>query len=104
MGEGVKEHHLKTWPAPFAATVEGRKPFEVRKDDRGFVVGDVLVLREWEACGCDACGHDFAKPSGGYTGRVVRRLVTHIERGPSWGLPAGMVVMGLGTEQPKRSG
>ena len=42
-------HELKCWPSYFDAILEGRKTFEVRKDDRPvlFRAGDVLVLREW---------------------------------------------------------
>ena len=36
-GEGVKTHYLKTWPEPFAAILDGRKMFEVRVNDRGFI-------------------------------------------------------------------
>jgi hypothetical protein len=75
---------LKTWPAFFSATEAGIKPFEMRRDDRQFRVGDVLELCEFDPDG------------GAYTGRVVRRRVTYVMRGkPAFGLKAGYVVMGL---------
>lgn len=82
-----REHDLKTWPEPFAAVVQGFKGFEVRKDDRGFAVGDMLKLREWDPS---------PAPWGprGHTGKWIRCTVTYIARG--WGLPSDMVVMSLG--------
>ncbi len=76
-------HHLKCWPDPFAAMLAGVKTHEMRIDDRGFNVGDELVLEEWRPT-----------PSAGfYTGRTLRRLVTYITRGPEFGVPKGYAVM-----------
>jgi len=41
-------HELKTLPKFFKEVVEGRKPFEVRKDDRDYQVGDLLKLNEFD--------------------------------------------------------
>lgn len=43
-----KTHRLKTWPAEFAAVKDGFKTCEVRFDDRGYKVGDRLLLQEFE--------------------------------------------------------
>jgi hypothetical protein len=59
-------HELKTWPDYYLHIVDGTKTFEYRRDDRGFKVGDVLHLREWEPT--------FEK----YTGRELYRRVTYI--------------------------
>ena len=54
------KHELKILPEYFEAVVRGIKTFEVRKDDRPYKPGDVLVLREYDAqkytgrtCGAD---------------------------------------------------
>jgi hypothetical protein len=39
-------HELKCWPEMFDAVAEGRKTFDVRKNDRGYQTGDRLVLRK----------------------------------------------------------
>lgn len=43
----MAHHHLKTWPEPFDAVWKGLKPFEIRKNDRAYQVGDTLMLQEW---------------------------------------------------------
>ncbi len=62
----MKIHELKTWPAYFDSVAEGRKTFEIRKDDRGFNPGDVLELRE------------FIPDQNRFTGRSTWRVVTYI--------------------------
>ncbi len=77
------EHDLKCWPPYFEEVRSGVKPFEVRKADRPYAVGDVLLLREWRPDWKD------------YTGRVIRRRVSYILPGGSFGIEDGYVVMGL---------
>ena len=43
----AKTHDLKTWPAPFREVKEGRKTFELRKNDRDYKVGHILRLQEY---------------------------------------------------------
>ena len=59
-------HDLKIWPEFFQAVLEDRKRFEYRNDDRGFKVGDVLLLREWTPY------------TENYTGRKEEVKVTYI--------------------------
>jgi len=86
-------HELKCWPEPFAALLDGRKRFEVRVDDRGFAVGDVLVLHEWDPY---LDRHDYSSCKGEYTQRdPVRMLVTYILHGGRFGLPEDVCVMSV---------
>lgn len=90
----MREHVLKTWPEPFAAVLDGRKRYEIRVDDRGFAVGDVLVLREWEPV-VMAGGLNLGPR---FTRREVRCVVTYLSPGGSWGLPARLCVMSIEKE------
>jgi hypothetical protein len=83
--EGRRWHDLKIWPAYFEPVQSGRKPFEVRKNDRGFATGDVLNLREWDPATND------------YTGRRIVRVVGYMLTGPQFGIEAGHSVMALET-------
>ena len=58
-------HELKIYPKYFQETIEGNKPFEIRKNDRHFQVGDVLLLKEW----------DNIKYTGREIGAVVRYVL-----------------------------
>lgn len=107
-------HKLKIHPPFFASVKRGDKPFEIRKNDRNFKVGDVLELEEWIPCEvCSATGLVRATgPNGGgnaeitcqrcsgrcgrYTGSLnITRKVTFI-LDSEFGLKDGYVAMGLG--------
>lgn len=82
------EHELKVWPEFFDALADGRKQFEMRKDDRGFKPGDTLRLREYSP------GPDE------YTGREVTKKITYMLWGDdpasyAFGVRGGFVVMSL---------
>lgn len=87
MGEsletGRRVIRLKTWPGPFAATRAGLKPWELRKNDRGYRVGDLLVQEEWDPA------------TEAYTGKTTGGIVTFILEGGQFGLPADHVIMTL---------
>jgi len=97
--EQVKTHDLKCWPEPFQALADGRKNYEIRKEDRGFIVGDRLRLREWdpaEAPNLD--GGDVMFVPRGYTGRELTVTVTFKTPGGSFGLPRDLCVLGIVNE------
>jgi len=88
----MKCHELKTDHEVFQATLEGRKPWEIRFDDRGFQIGDTLWLRETESTGEDM--RVLGRPLV-YTGRFIHVRITYILQGPIYGLPDGWVVMSV---------
>lgn len=76
-------HVLKTWPEYFEQVITGQKNFEVRKNDRVFSQGDILVLEEWN------------NVTGNYTGRKIARLVSYVLQGGQFGIEEGFVVMAI---------
>ncbi len=76
-------HYLKTWPEYFAAVLSGEKPFELRKNDREFAKGDILVLQE------------YCPQTDLLTGRQVTQVVTYLLPGGEFGIDPEYVVMGI---------
>ena len=77
-------HELKTWPEFFEAVRDGTKTFEVRKNDRNFQVGDVLMLVEYDP------------HKGEYTGQKETRRVTYILGDGFEAVADGFCVLALG--------
>jgi hypothetical protein len=102
----MRTHDLKCWPAPFAAVLSGEKKHEIRVDDRGFAVGDVLHLREWDPTPIKvpitAWSTVMTDGWAGYTARSLRVRVTHLTPGGAWGLPANLCVMSIESIEPMR--
>jgi len=76
-------HELKTWPGYFEEVFMGHKTFELRKDDRGFKVGDQVILKEWD-------NHLEV-----YTGKQIARGISYILKGGVFGLEEGYVILSL---------
>lgn len=75
-------HALKTIPPFFKDIVEGKKTFEIRKNDRLFKVGDRLLLQE------------YIPDPGKYTGQEWDGEITYILDNPDY-CKKGYVVMGI---------
>lgn len=41
-------HELKILPEYFEQVIAGNKPFEIRRNDRDYRVGNKLLLKEWD--------------------------------------------------------
>lgn len=76
-------HKLKTWSEYFERIVSREKKFELRKNDRDFQVGDILVLQEWY------------KNLEKYSGNEIEVRVTYILRGPTFGIEKDYCVMSI---------
>lgn len=75
-------HELKILPMWFNAVVNENKNFEIRKNDRDYKVGDMLILKEWN--------------NGEYTGREVWRQIQYIYYGNGeYGLDKEYCILGV---------
>ena len=81
-----KTHFLKTWPQYFRAVRDGRKPFELRRDDRDFQSGDTVHLEEWDP------------DANRQTGEFLTRHIGYLARGGV--IPAGYCVFALEPTTP----
>jgi len=84
----MSTHVLKCWTSSFTDIVSGRKPFEVRVNDRDYNVGDVLEL--WE----------YDPHKSRFSGRLTAVTVTAITDG-TWGLPRGLCVLGFNPDEAR---
>lgn len=82
------EHEFKCWPEYYDAVERGEKPFEIRKWDRPYRVGDTLLFRRYDPKLQD------------YTGEQMQRKITYLldmTYLPGEAVPhfTGYVVLGL---------
>lgn len=85
-------HELKTDPEVFKAIFSENKPYTIRFDDRGYSVLDELVLKETKYTGEEMKN---GKPLIIFTGIEIIAWVTHVLRGPIYGLKRGWVILSL---------
>lgn len=97
----MKVHELKVWPQYFRAVLDGSKTFEFRKDDRGFEVGDTLILKEFEPGRNDYTVVPPIIEQSRYTGRSIKKKITYIFKGgiPGCRLRQGLVILALGESE-----
>ena len=75
-------HELKIKPEYYRDVVSGDKTFEIRKNDRNYQVGDLLVLSEFR--------------NGDLTGSCVRCIVSYLIKGSEeLGLDKDWCVLGI---------
>jgi hypothetical protein len=86
-----REHKLKCWTTYFDAVESGEKNFEIRRDDRGFQKGDVLVLQKWNP----EIGYQHGYVYRGDGLIELRRRISYILTGGQFGIEPGYVVMAL---------
>lgn len=65
-GDRGTDHVLRSWPHLFQPMMKGVKTHDLRKDDRGYKVGDIILYREYDIA------------VGAYTGREQQFEVTYI--------------------------
>jgi hypothetical protein len=83
-------HHLKTWPVFFQPIRDGSKTFEIRKNDRDFQIGDILILEEFDPLMPKLREEGQNGALGEYTGRRYTAKITYITE---FGQPSGQIVM-----------
>ena len=77
-------HYLKIKPEYDKDVQCGLKTFELRKNDRDFQVGDILMLIKLDG-------------KGNETDQVIRKKVTYILKDcPQYGLKEGYAILGIG--------
>lgn len=107
MSTPITIHELKVWTEFFDPLDRNDKTFEARKNDRGYKVGDILRLREFEPPGLEPkvitgnYQQDVMPPevrAERYTGRECWRKITYILHGgvnAPFGVVDEHVILGL---------
>ncbi len=85
------EHELKVAPQFFDDVRSGKKPFEVRYNDRDFREGDILILRKWAQLG----GYGQEDPVYKRITYVLNKETPTYKEPFDAGLQEGYVVLGL---------
>ena len=78
-----KVHEVKIIPRFIKAVASGKKPFEIRYNDRNYQEGDKLILKGWD------------NNAQVYTGEVVDCVITFVLRGGQFGIETRYAALGL---------
>ena len=84
-------HTLKSDPSSFKEVYDGKRHFEIRYNDRGYGVGDELILRETRFSAIDMADGSPLE----FTGKEIMAHVTSIMHGPIYGLNKGWCIMSI---------
>lgn len=84
------EHQLKIIPKYFKEIVDGNKNFEIRRNDRGFKIGDTLILKEYDPI------------KKNFTGNYAKATVMYILKDKDFpiGIKEGYCIMGIHLQNP----
>ena len=88
-------HELKADSTGFWAVWDGLRPYQIRKDDRGYAEGDELYIRETKYTGEEMTQ---GKPLE-FTRAFILAKVKHILRGPVYGIQEGWAVLTIHIEE-----
>ena len=86
-------HELKILPKYFQDVIEGIKTFEIRKDDRDFKIGDILLLEEYDS---NKEYVDINDNLTNYSGRKIVKEITYILKDVD-GLDSNYAILGIKT-------
>lgn len=86
----MTKHEVKSWPDYFATLKSGARNFDLRRADRHYKVGDLMIISE------------FDDRLGKFTGEKLERKITFVLEGvgsgaitPMHGLQRGYVILAL---------
>ena len=89
-----KHHTLKTDPSVYDRSAAGRKPWEIRLNDRDYQVGDTVTLQETVFSGAQM----REGAALGFTGKELCGQITYVLRGPKYGLADGWCIFSVETD------
>lgn len=96
-------HELKTVNRYWDAVAAGTKTFEVRRNDRAFQTGDVIVLTRTTETGNYDTRLQDRSTTGAFAKSQISFRITYLLQGGQFGIDPAYCVLGLGpihSEEP----